>query len=363
MSRAQQTGRRTPLGQLRAQAITHSLFPATTLARAMQRLGFVQADPIRAPARAQDLILRHRVAGYRAGDLERRYAHLDIEEDVLYAYGFLSRPVWQLLHPRSAEGLSRLEQQVLTTVARLGPTHPRALEEHHGRQRVINAWGGQSKATTDALARLHHRGLLRIARREGGIRIYQATPLPDHRLPPVERFGRLCLAVASILAPVPEPTLLGIAARLRRWVPDFGQQRKVLGDLLSTGALERATVDGRAYLWPAAYTKAEDPPRMVRFLAPFDPVVWDRRRFEHFWGWSYRFEAYTPPAKRVRGYYALPVLWGEEIIGWANAARVARETKVELGFVRRRPRDRDFARELEAEVARLSTFLGPRPGS
>jgi uncharacterized protein YcaQ len=57
-----------------------SLFPPTTLKRAFDRLGFVQADPILAPARAQDLILRHRVKNYRAGDLERRYCKLGIEE-------------------------------------------------------------------------------------------------------------------------------------------------------------------------------------------------------------------------------------------------------------------------------------------
>jgi uncharacterized protein YcaQ len=56
-----------------------------------QRLGFVQADPIRAPARAQDLTLRHRVRDYRAGDLERRYPRLAIEEDFFVNYGFLPR--------------------------------------------------------------------------------------------------------------------------------------------------------------------------------------------------------------------------------------------------------------------------------
>jgi hypothetical protein len=51
--------------------------------------------------------------------------------------------------------------------------------------------------------------------------------------------------------------------------------------------------------------------------------VWDRRRFEHLWGWAYRFEAYTPAPKRVRGYYALPLLWRDRVIGWGNlAARV-----------------------------------------
>ena len=70
------------LHQLRRYAIARSLFKPTTLKRAIDKLGFVQADPIRAPARAQDLTLRHRVNGYHAGDLERRYPKLAIEEDV-----------------------------------------------------------------------------------------------------------------------------------------------------------------------------------------------------------------------------------------------------------------------------------------
>jgi hypothetical protein len=99
------------LRNLRRHAISQSLFQAMSLKAAVRRLGFVQADPIRAPARAQDLILRHRVKVYRAGDLERRYPSLDLEEDVLYAYGFLPRPVWRLLHPRNATGLSTLEKR------------------------------------------------------------------------------------------------------------------------------------------------------------------------------------------------------------------------------------------------------------
>jgi uncharacterized protein YcaQ len=59
-----------------------------------------------------------------------------------------------------------------------------------------------------------------------------------------------------------------------------------------------------SYVSPLAAPAPEDPPARVRFLAPFDPLVWDRRRFEHLWGWPYRFEAYTPAARRTRGYYA-----------------------------------------------------------
>ncbi|MET1537143.1 DNA glycosylase AlkZ-like family protein, partial [Burkholderia sola] len=71
------------LDDLRRHAVARTLFPPTTLPAAIQRLGFVQADPIRTPARAQDLTLRHRVKDYRAGDLERRYARLAIDEDCL----------------------------------------------------------------------------------------------------------------------------------------------------------------------------------------------------------------------------------------------------------------------------------------
>src|SRR5215831_10433854 len=112
------------LGRLREHAIRHSLFPLTTLKAAVCRLGFVQADPIRSPARAQDLILRHRVKAYRAGDLERRYASLDIEEDVLYAYGFIPRTIWRLLHPRDVRGMSKLEKNVLEMVCKFGVMHP-----------------------------------------------------------------------------------------------------------------------------------------------------------------------------------------------------------------------------------------------
>src|SRR3954464_8221519 len=88
------------LDELRRFAVSQSLFTPTTLKRALHRLGFVQADPIRAPARAQDLTLRHRVRNYRAGDLERRYPSLGVEEDCLVNYGFLPREHLALMHPR-----------------------------------------------------------------------------------------------------------------------------------------------------------------------------------------------------------------------------------------------------------------------
>src|SRR4029450_11943563 len=88
------------LHDLRRFAVARSLFPATALDLALQRFGFVQADPIRAPARAQDLTMRHGVIDYRAGDLERHYAALGVEEDFFINYGFVTADVYALMHPR-----------------------------------------------------------------------------------------------------------------------------------------------------------------------------------------------------------------------------------------------------------------------
>jgi len=86
--------------------------------------------------------------------------------------------------------------------------------------------------------------------------------------------------------------------------------------------------------------------------------VWDRRRFELLWGWAYRFEAYTPVPKRKLGYYALPMLWRDRIIGWANVSMPHARPQVETGYVSgRAPRDRGFSQQLEAEIDRIRVFL------
>jgi uncharacterized protein len=113
-------------------------------------------------------------------------------------------------------------------------------------------------------------------------------------------------------------------------------------------------------LWRADHILTNRPNETVRFLSPFDPLVWDRRRFESFWGWQYRFEAYVPAPKRKLGYYAMPLLWRDDVIGWVNASNPAGELTVEPGFKKAKPSERAFRVEFDAEVARLRTFLKKR---
>ncbi|HTU68001.1 MAG TPA: crosslink repair DNA glycosylase YcaQ family protein [Steroidobacteraceae bacterium] len=353
------------LDDLRRYAIARSLFRPTTLLKAINRLGFVQADPIRAPARAQDLTLRHRVTGYRAGDLERRYARLPIEEDFFVNYGFLPRELQALMHPRTArkkwtKARWKKAHEVLEFVRAHGVVHPRAVDARFAHGKVKNWFGGSSNASTQLLDGMHYRGLLRIARREGGIRLYAARETTAAQRDVDATIDRLVDVVVNKYAPLPARTLSGFVYFLRHAVPQWHESRK---DALvrAMARLPSATVDGQTWYWPAGEDPRSRRHRVadeVRLFSPFDPVVWDRQRFETFWGWPYRFEAYTPAVKRVRGYYALPLLWRNEVIGWGNLSVVDGRLVPSLGYQRGRPpRDREFRRELEAELARIEEFL------
>jgi uncharacterized protein YcaQ len=347
----------------------------TTLKRALRRIGFVQADPIRSPARAQDLILRHRVTDYRAGDLERRYTRLEVEEDFFINYGFVTKSLQALMHPRpdrrvpsddiSAPLPPSLERQahlLLEFVRERGAVHPREVDAHFAHGTVTNYWGGASNATTHLLDALHYRGMLRVRHRVNGIRIYSPQ---EHGLEPVDisernrRIDELINVAVGIYAPVHGSSLAPLVRRLRYAAPQWQSEL--------TNALKRARerlacvrIDGIDWYWPAD----ENPRRhragdSVRILAPFDPLVHDRARFELLWSWVYRFEAYTPAAQRKRGYYAMPLLWRDQVIGWANLSIKGGELNSEFGYVASRPpRDAAFRIELEAELDRMRTFLG-----
>jgi uncharacterized protein YcaQ len=351
---------------LRRFAVARSLFPPTTLPRALERFGFVQADPIRAPARAQDLTLRHRVTGYRAGDLEREYAALDIEEDVFVNYGFVTRVVRELMHPRlHARSFTRAQRTrvgaILDFVRERGEVHPREVDARFAHGTVVNYWGGRSNATTHLLELMHYHGMLRIARRDGGVRVYAArdvVPAPVDEQERARRLDALVDVAVRTYAPMPSASLSMLIARLRYAVPQWlGEVAPALRR--ARQRLSRMSMDGVDWYWPADETPATAAPvDAVRLLAPFDPIVWDRRRFELLWGWPYRFEAYTPVKRRRWGYYALPLLWGDRVIGWGTVSLVHGAVNACIGYVSgRRPRERAFAAELEGELERMRAFL------
>jgi uncharacterized protein YcaQ len=355
------------LDDLRRYAVARTLFPPGTLQQAIDRLGFVQADPIRAPARAQDLTLRHRVAGYRAGDLEREYAGLDVHEDFFVNYGFVSSALSALMHPRGGPmpwpaARGRQVKTLLAFVRARGEVHPRDVDDHFSLGTVTNYWGGSSSATTHLLDQMHYRGLLRVVRRDAGIRVYAAhehAPISATAAMRLARLDALVDFVVGKYAPLTASGLNRLVKRLRYADPQWTMQ---LDPALRRARkrLAHERVEDIEWYWPAAETplaaRSDD---AVRLLAPFDPIVWDRERFERLWGWAYRFEAYTPVAKRRLGYYALPLLWRDRVIGWANVAITKKRLQPDFGFVSgTAPRDRAFRRGRDEELQRLSAALG-----
>ena len=310
------------LDDLRRHALSRTLFAPTTLPRAVQRLGFVQADPIRAPARAQDLTLRHRVRDYRAGDLERRYPRLAVEEDYFVNYGFLPRGTCQLMHPRTPrttwpKARWTQAQAVLDFVRERGTAHPREVDARFAHGKSRNWFGGSTNASTQLLDGMHYRGLLRVARRDSGTRVYAVRDATTADPDPDLAVDALLDVALSTYAPLPARSMSELASHLALGAPQWRHQRgAALQRLMARAA--HTQVDGMRWIWPAGENPASRRHRIddgLRLLAPFDPVVWDRRRFELFWGWAYRFEAYTPASRRVRGYYALPLLWQGRVDG------------------------------------------------
>ena len=269
--------------------MARSLFTPTTLPQAIIRLGFVQADPIRAPARAQDLTLRHRVEEYCAGTLEARYPRLAIEEDFFINDGFLPRATQALMHPRcprTAWPAERWQQAraVLDVVRERGVVHPREGDAQFQQGKALNRFGGSSNASTQLLDAMHYPSLLRIARREGGVRRYAAGA---HSTQPHDPQAAMCALADVVLAkyaPLPLPSFSMLVHRLGGGAPQWRQLCKATVRR-ARQRLPQVVVDGVTWLWPDGEQPAarrhatRAHADRVCPLAPFDPIAWDRRRF------------------------------------------------------------------------------------
>jgi hypothetical protein len=249
---------------------------------------------------------------------------------------------------------------VLAFVRERGTVHPREVDQHFAHGTVRNYWGGSSSATTHLMEAMHYRGMLRVVRREKGIRIYGVRQPAEAAVDGEarRRLDALVDVAVGKYAPLPAASLSNLISRLRYGVPQWqGQLRDAVRR--AKERLAHTRVDGTDWFWPAPENPRDaGMEEQVRFLAPFDPVVWDRRRFELLWGWEYRFEAYTPARKRKLGYYALPLLWRDRVVGWANVILDGGRVAAGVGYVSGRPpRERSFGRELDAEIERVQAFL------
>lgn len=360
--------------------------PATRaeLRRLVGALGYVQVDSIQVVERAHHLTLASRLDGYRPAELRRLlevdralFEHWTHDASIIptawYAHwkprfrrdaARLRRNAWWAYH-LGAEG-EAVVAAVRERIAREGPLRS-ADFDHPGRR---EAWWGW-KPPKAALEYLWRTGELAVVRRDGFEKVYDLTErvLPRlHALAEPDPEAHLEWACAGALERLGVATPRELAAyfgavRLedaRAWC-----LRQAGAGRIAAVAVAAASGPPRAAYavadWRARARAAPPAPRRMRLLSPFDPILRDRDRALRRFGFDYRFEAFVPPGQRRYGYYVLPLLDGEALVGRADAKLHRERGALEIRGLWWEPGvsvDRARRRRFEAAVARLAAFLG-----
>ena len=273
---------------VRAQLLDGS---ATNVLDTVRHLGFLQLDPISTVAPPQQLVLWSRLGPYNVAELDRLLwdekklyewnAFIWPEEALPYMQARMRRRRGKYTWERRADEFlarnARYKRHVLRELERKGPMLSRELEDHSVRTFDSGGWWGNRNVAV-MLEILHGRGRVAIVGRRNGQRLWD---LAERWYPEIER------------VPLRE-------AEKRR----AEQRFRALG--------VRLTPEG----WEAHPDVADGPvPERVTFLSPFDRLIHDRDRAEALFDFRYRLEMYVPKAKREYGYYVLPILVGDRLVG------------------------------------------------
>jgi uncharacterized protein YcaQ len=304
----------------------------------IDRLGLLQFDPIEVPgARAHDLVLHARIAGYRREWCDRWLYGPDRRLIELYNKSLNILPIDELRHYALAwdrstrhygEGILReqaaVAEAIVERIRSEGPLSTAAFREHN---HAVDWWWAPTPAARAVMEALFVSGRLGIARREGNRRYYDLL----ERLVPTEVLSareseedamrhRLLSRYRAVGLTTPRAQTevmygAGSAAdRARR------TQELVDGGLLIEVEVEglrgpRYLLAEEEPILESAADETPQPPPAVAFVAPLDPIAWDRRLLRDLWGFDYLWEIYVPAAKRRSGYYVLPILFGDRFVG------------------------------------------------
>ena len=305
------------------------------LKRIIQRIGLLQLDSISVVARSHYLVMLARAGLYEPAALDalldegflfETWAHAMCQLPFAH-YPWYQAYIEQKQLKESNWQIDRLDidmepivQQVLETIRQRGPMSSKDFESE---RRGEGGWWNW-KPTKVALEYLFDRGELMVSHRVKFQRYYD---LPERVL--ARHQFRLDKSLADFRRWTIERGLRHIGIGTANQVADYYRQPKrsaadILGDMQRAGEALPVAVEGWKDL---AYIHRDDletlqkiqagehEPQMTLFLSPFDNLFWDRDRDEMLWDFFYRIEVYTPKAKRVYGYYVMPILHGCELIG------------------------------------------------
>jgi uncharacterized protein YcaQ len=359
----------------------HATPTMRTLQRTIERTGVLQVDSVNVLARAHYVPLYSRMGPYDLGLLHRAAETRPrrIVEYWAHVQAFMPVELWPVMRHRMADYRAKrgkwravadrpeLERDLLELLADRGPTTAREAAAVLGdTPKAKEDWGWNWSDTRRLLDHLFTAGIVAIASRNSQFEI--RYDLPERVLP------------ASVLAR-PTPTREEAARELvRRAARSHGvatttdlrdyfrmgaaETAVAVEQLVESGELVPVAVDG--WRRPAYLSADARLPRRVTartLLSPFDPVVWERERTERLFGFRYRIEIYVPPAQRVHGYYVLPFLLGDRLVGRVDLKAERRHAGgdgrllVRSAWAEPGAPD-DTAEHLAAELRQLAGWLG-----
>jgi uncharacterized protein len=301
-----------------------------------RRLGSVQFDPLSVAGRNHDLVLHARVAGYEPSWSDRLYRQRKIfeaynkglslvrTEEYPWFRGTLSQRSAALIEENSA-----VAKRVLERIQADGPLSALDFERERG---PTTDWFGMPTNVVRAVLEAYSvMGVLGLARREGNRRYYDLIErlLPADilakEIAPKEKLRHRMLSRfrAHGLLGVSGPDIFGGLgpAKPHPSYPVYPGRTALREQLVDEGELVPVDVEGirgkRFVLRDelSLLEEAPQPPPSVAFLPPFDPIVWDRKLLGSLFGFDYVWELFIPPEKRRWGWYVLPILFGDRLVG------------------------------------------------
>ncbi len=310
--------------------------PASVLS-VVERLGSLQFDPIEVPGvRNHDLVLHNRIAGYRREWTDAWLYGKDRRLTELYNKSLNILPIdelpfyrlaWDHAATRYDEGILREHAEtanaILERIREDGPLSTDAFRHLAGR---IDWWWAETPVARAVMEALFVTGRLGIARRDGNRRHYDLV----ERLFPADLLARRVTRAESLrhrlLSRHRAVGLMAVGggSDLITGTGSAADRARITAELIDEGVLLPVQVDG---LRQPRHVLADELPLLeatalevrptasVAFLAPLDPLVWDRRLLASLFDFDYTWEIYTPAAKRRFGYYALPLLFGDRLVG------------------------------------------------
>ena len=357
----------------------------------VRRAGCIQFDPVDVCGRNAELTLQSRVKGITRktlSDLLYRdrllvdYSDKELSiwpsEDWPYFASYRERSV---AHGRQFPGIPELEEEAVAYIRKHGPVSSDTLPIEgtvfwHSSMHWSGHWHKDSQAARSVLEQLYTDGVLLIHHKTGSRKYYDLAEkyLPAELLtapnPCPDEPSWLCWRVKRRIGAVGllwnrnSTAWLGISMTTE-------QRNAAFSRLEKDGVISPIQVEGIRF---PLYMLNEDLPLMesvtagqaslkprLEFLAPLDPMLWDRKLIEAVWGYQYSWEIYTPAVKRKYGYYVLPVLWGDRLIGRIEP-KADRKTKVlTVQNIWLEPgvrRTKKLSGQIDRAVQRLAKFNG-----